>query len=203
MLYFTFLSLHLLFYLMFSFLQKIKWECMECRWHGAWHSVSAQTYEFPWSLRISPSERWMAMTRWVKSVELSTAAAPSGSMSASSMQKTLRALWSQKREGAWVEEICPLTALGCYMNEKVPLVRTLKLWNLFVLAASIMLNNLPPSSTDHISRLQRPKCLAARPPSRPQRSTKEALSLSLPAISNQGKKSGWNSLFFITFHSWS
>lgn len=169
MLYFTFLSLLLLFYLMFSFLQKIKWECMECRWHGAWHSVRAQKYEFPWSLRISPSKRWMAMTRWLRSVELSTAAAPSGSLSASSMQKTLRPLWSQKREGAWVEEICPLTALGCYMNEKVPLVRTLKLWNLFFLAASSMLNNLPPSSTYHISRLQRPKCLAACPPSRPQR----------------------------------
>lgn len=48
-------------------------------------------------------------------------------MSDSSMQKTLRSLWSPKREEAWVEEICPLPALGCYMNEKVPSVKTLKL----------------------------------------------------------------------------
>lgn len=124
-LYFISLSLPLLFYIMFSFLQKTKWECMECRWHGAGHWVSAQKYLFPLSLRLSPSKRWMTLTRWLRSLMLSAAAAPSGSMSASSTQKTLRPLWSQKKKGAWVEEICPLTALGHDMNEKVSFVRTL------------------------------------------------------------------------------
>lgn len=36
------------------------------------------------------------------------------------------------------------------MKEKVSFVKTLKLWNLFVLAASSMLNNLLPSPPDHI-----------------------------------------------------
>lgn len=146
-LHFTSLSFHLLFYVMFSSLQKIK---RECRWFGAWHSASAQKYQFPLSLRISPSERWMALTRWLRSGDAQHSCSPSGSTSASSMQKTLRPLWSPKRERCLGGRNLPTDCLGVLCDDKVSLVQTLKLWNLFVLAASSMLNNLLPSPTDHI-----------------------------------------------------
>ena len=47
-------------------------------------------------------------------------------MSVNNMRKTLRSMRSPKREETWVEEIYPLTALGCYRNESST-VKTLKI----------------------------------------------------------------------------
>lgn len=67
--YLTSLGFHMLSHILVAFPQKMKWECMECPSHGTWHSVRAQKYQFPLSVKVSPSRRWKALIKWLGSVD--------------------------------------------------------------------------------------------------------------------------------------
>lgn len=97
--YLTSLGLHVLSHTMVAFPQKMKWECTECPSHSTWHSIRAQKYQFPLSIKVSPSRRWKALIKWLGSVDTNHSCALSDSMSASTMQRTLRSLWNQPEEG--------------------------------------------------------------------------------------------------------
>lgn len=175
--YLTSLGLQMLSHITVAFPQKMKRECVECPSHGTWPAVRAQQYQLPLSVQVSPSRRWQALIKWLGSVDTHQSCAPSDSLSASTIQQTLRSLWNQPEEGR------SLGGKKCahWLLWAVIWMRKFQLWKhwnfriyLFSPARRI-LNNLCPFSTDHTPLLCKPKCLAPCPPSGPQTSANEAV----------------------------